>query len=78
MTSEQFDNEKKYLVTMHLAKKLHQDGVVSDEDYRQIDTKFKEKYAITFSTLFTTIDLISTDKRVIYNTDKGGSYGKSA
>lgn len=58
MTKEQYEQEKKYLVTMNMAKKLREKGVISDEEYRQIDTKFQQKYGITFSTLFTTIDLI--------------------
>lgn len=58
MTKEQYEQEEKYLVTMNMAKKLREKGVISDEEYRQIDTKFQQKYGITFSTLFTTIDLI--------------------
>ena len=58
MTKEQYEQEKKYLVTMNMAKKLLEKGVISDEEYRQIDTKFQQKYGVTFSTLFTIIDLI--------------------
>ena len=58
VTKEQYEQEKKYLVTMNMAKKLLEKGVISDEEYRQIDTKFQQKYGVTFSTLFTTIDLI--------------------
>ena len=65
MTKEQIQNEKMYLGTMTNAKNLLKQGIISDEEYEQIDTKFQEKYDASLYTLFTDIRLI-----------KYGSYGK--
>ena len=65
MTKEQIQNEKMYLGTMTTAKNLLKQGIISDEEYEQIDTNFRKKYDISLSTLFTDIRLI-----------KYGSYGK--
>lgn len=64
MTDTQIHNEKMYLGTMTAARKLLKQGIISDEEYEQIDTMFRQKYAISLSTLFTDIRLI-----------KYGSYG---
>jgi len=58
MTKEQFRNEKMYLATMNLAKNLLNQGVISEEQYDEIDTIFTRKYAPSLSTLFTKINLI--------------------
>ena len=67
MTKERMEEEKRYLATMSIAKNLLKQGIISEEEYCQIDTKFKEQYAVSFSTLFTDINLI-----------KLGSYGNIA
>lgn len=67
MTNEQMQNEVMYQGTMLVAKQLLKKGIVSDEEYEQIDTMFRQKYAISLSTLFTDIRLI-----------KFGSYGNIA
>ena len=59
VTKEQMENEKHYQATMTVAKNLLRDGIISEEEYCQIDTKFKEQYGVTFSTLFTDISLIN-------------------
>ena len=67
MTKEQIQNEKMYIGTMTTAKNLLKQGIISDEEYEQIDTNFRKKYDISLSTLFTDIHLI-----------KFGSYGNIA
>lgn len=39
MTQAEFDREKRYQVVMHFVRKMLQDGLISEEEYRQIDTK---------------------------------------
>lgn len=58
MSEEQMEKEKMYLTTMSIAKNLLNKGVISEEEYAQIDTNFQQKYAISLSTLFTDIRLI--------------------
>lgn len=57
MSKEEFRNEKLYQTTMHLARKLLDDGVITADEYRQIDTIFLEKYQPVFGTLFSEIPL---------------------
>ena len=58
MTNEQMQNEKLFQGTMLMAKNLLKQGIISDDEYEQIDTMFRQKYAISLSTLFTDIRLI--------------------
>lgn len=58
MTKEQMEKETLYQATMSIAKNLLDKGVISDEEYAQIDTNFRNKYGISLSTLFTDIRLI--------------------
>lgn len=59
MNKEEFRNEKLYQTTMHLARKMLSEGIISEEEYRQIDTIFLEKYKPVFGTLFSDISLTS-------------------
>ena len=51
MSKEQFEAEKDYQVSLHLAKTLLQKGLLTDEEYAIIDTKLREKYRPLFGTL---------------------------
>lgn len=57
MSKEEFRNEKLYQTTMHLARKMLAEGLISEDEYRQIDTIFLEKYRPTLGTLFSDIRL---------------------
>lgn len=59
MSKEELRNEKLYQTTMHLARKMLEEGIISEEEYRQIDTIFLEKYKPVFGTLFSDISLTS-------------------
>ena len=39
MTKERMEEEKRYLATMSIAKNLLKQGIISEEEYCQIDTK---------------------------------------
>lgn len=58
MTKEQMEKENLYQATMSIAKNLLSKGLISEEEYVQIDTNFRNKYDISLSTLFTDIHLI--------------------
>jgi hypothetical protein len=55
MDNEVFQNEKMYQTTMHIVRKLMQDGVISEEEYRRIDAVFLKKYQPFFGSLFSDI-----------------------
>lgn len=59
MRKKEFRNEKLYQTTMSIARKMLQEGIVSEEEYRRIDTIFLEKYRPVFGTLFSDISLTS-------------------
>ena len=48
MSEEQFEAEKDYQASIHLAKTLLQKGLLTEEEYAIIDTKLQEKYRPLF------------------------------
>lgn len=59
MSKEELKNEKLYQATMYMVRKLFEDGIITEEEYRQIDTIFLEKYHPIFGTLLSGISLTS-------------------
>ena len=62
MTTDEMKREAAYLMTMNIAKKWVQDGLLSKEKYCDFDTKMREKYAPKFGVLFSEIDLTNSEK----------------
>lgn len=52
MTKKEFKNEKLYLATMASVRKMLKEGLITEDEYRQIDTIFMAKYKPYFGTLF--------------------------
>ena len=48
MSKEQLTNEKLYQATMSMVRRMLEKGLISEEEYRQIDTMFLEKYRPVF------------------------------
>lgn len=59
MSEDQFRNEILYQTTMSLAKNLLRQGVISKEEYGQIDTIFTQKYSPSLGSIFADINLIN-------------------
>ena len=59
MTDEQFRAEKLYQTTMNVAGRMLSQGLISEEEYCQIDTIFLEKCRPVFGTLFSAMPLTS-------------------
>lgn len=57
-----FEDEWRYQVAMGLARGLLRDGTITERAYKDFDERMREKYAPTFSRLFTDISL---EKRLI-------------
>lgn len=57
MNKEELKNEKLYQTTMNIVRRLLEDGAITEEEYRQIDTIFLEKYHPIFGTLLSDISL---------------------
>ena len=48
--------EAMYQVTMGIVKKMFHANLISEEEYRQIDTMFREKYEPKIGTLFVDLE----------------------
>lgn len=70
MDKLEFQNEKLYQTTMLMARKMLSEGIISDKEYAQIDTIFREKYHPTLGTLLADISLTSVAKRVMYSSER--------
>lgn len=55
VSKEQLTNEKLYQATMSMVRRMLEKGLITEEEYRQIDTMFLEKYRPVFGTLFSEI-----------------------
>ena len=44
MTGEEFDRESRYQVIMHFIRKMLTNGLISESEYHQIDTKYRAKF----------------------------------
>ncbi len=54
---DSFANELMYQTTMSAVRKMLRDGLISDKEYRRIDTMFREKYQPKIGTLLSDIPL---------------------
>lgn len=62
MSEREMENEKLYQATMAMTRSMLNRGLITEDEYRQIDTIFTEKYAPSSGTLFSDIDLINVEK----------------
>ena len=46
-----------YQVTMSFVRQLYEDGLITDEEYKEFDTRMVEKYKPEIGQLLTDIDL---------------------
>ena len=60
MTKEQFDREKQYQLTMYISRKLLKTGIISEDEYRTVDTNCKQKYQPVFGDIFSQNSLIKS------------------
>lgn len=58
MNEAEFHAEKMYLLCLGAAKEMLKRGIISEEEFTQIDTILLEKYKPTLSTLLSGKDLI--------------------
>jgi len=63
MTEEEFSRESRYQVLMHFIRKMLSDGLISEEEYCQIDTKYREKFLPITGDLLSGRALLSSPNR---------------
>ena len=52
VNSVNLQNELMYQMTMSVARRMFSEGLMTEDEYRQIDTMFREKYQPKIGTLF--------------------------
>ena len=58
MSQEEGKREIVFQMTMSAARQMLEKGLISEDEYKQFDTKMQQKYRPIFGTLFSNIDLI--------------------
>ena len=58
MSYEEGKREIIYQMTMSAARQMLEKGLISEDEYKQFDTKMRQKYCPIFGTLFSNIDLL--------------------
>ena len=58
MSCEEGKLEIIYQMTMSAAQQMLEKGLISEEEYKQFDTKMQQKYNPIFGTLFSDINLL--------------------
>ena len=57
MSQEEGKREIVFQMTMSAARQMLEKGLISEEEYKQFDTKMQQKYIPIFGTLFSDINL---------------------
>lgn len=57
MESSRFNDELNYQVTMKMVASMLKQGIIDEEDYKEINRKFTEKYNPPIGTLLSDIEL---------------------
>ena len=70
LTQEEFDREKRYLGLLHFLKQMRRDGLISDDEYRQINAEYAHTYSPKTGALLARIDLLCEPKRVMNSAGK--------
>lgn len=60
MTAEEFDREKRYQLIMYFVRKMLLRGLITEEEYYQIDTKKRAKFLPITSDLLSGRNLLYT------------------
>lgn len=51
MSKKEFEAEKKYLLAVTIAKSLREKGLLTGDEYCEIETKLRDEYGAKFSIL---------------------------
>lgn len=70
MTKQEFHAESTYAVTMSHILGMLREGLITPEEYRQMNNRMKEKYHPVSDGLIFETDLILVGKRVIMSAGK--------
>lgn len=57
MTKEQFHNEKMYQASMALARQILRQGLITEDEYREVEAIFLKKYKPVLGEIFSNISV---------------------
>ena len=77
MTEAEFDRERRYQMLMYQVKRMLGDGLISEAEFLEIDTKYRQKYRPKSGGLLVRKDLLIRQRRGIYGEGKEGSDGEN-
>jgi hypothetical protein len=77
MTEAEFENERRYQMVMYHAKRMLRTGIISEEEFFEIDTRFQQKYRPKSGGLLVRKDLLIERKRVMNSDRKEVSQGEN-
>ena len=77
MTEAEFENERRYQVLMYHVKRMLRSGIISEEEFLEIDTRYRQKYRPKSGGLSVRKDLLIERKRVMNSTGKEVSQGEN-
>lgn len=52
MKDEQFNSEKEYQIRRSIINKMRKEKIITEQDFKKIDTKLLRKYEPIFGTLY--------------------------
>ncbi|MCR4707724.1 MAG: hypothetical protein K5746_07235 [Clostridiales bacterium] len=77
MTEEEFENERRYQMLMYHVKRMLRSGIISEEEFLEIDTRYRQKYRPKSGGLSVRKDLLIKRKRVMNSDRKEVSQGEN-
>lgn len=70
MTEAEFENERRYQMLMYHVKRMLRSGIISEEEFLEIDTRYCQKYRPKSGGLSVRKDLLIERKRVMNSAGK--------
>lgn len=77
MTKEEFDRERRYQLLMYQVKKMLREGLITEVEFLEIDTRYRQKYRPKTGGLLVRKDLLIQRKRVMNSAGKEVSDGEN-
>ena len=70
MTKAEFENERHYQMLMYHVKRMLRSGIISEEEFFEIDTRYRQKYRPKSGGFSVKKDLLIQRKRVMNRVGK--------
>ena len=77
MTEVEFENERRYEMLMYHVRQMLRSGIISEEEFLEIDTRYRQKYRPKSGGLLVRKDLLIQRKRVMNGVGKEVSQGEN-